>query len=321
MMLIWPASPVAAEEPVPEDEAGDEEESSAWYTDHERITNTPSRWWRRHVDCTRVGRQKTRQWMALRGAAATSKWGSRTCAAIVRAQRWWYAPEGWRDGGAPRDGLREVLREGVREGVREDADHVVEATFHRNLQQEEGGGSKRRTPQSLGDATPASPRSHPISGNAMEVGGSEPLSAPRVMTRPLGAVDPFYLKAQYSLLSPRPKGSASPTWVRPHVGPTNDRLVISLGLSGTSGVTLRVGNRTRGWPEDDKALVFDDSFEHEVTHTGEATRAVLIVHFAHPMAMPAGTNGAAVVRLGEGVCDRETEGEMELLRAAVGPLG
>ena len=204
------------------------------------------------------------------------------------------------------------LWEGVREGVREDADHVVEATFHRNLQQEEGGGSKR--------ATPASPRSHPISGNAMEVGGSEPLSAPRIMTRPLGAVDPFYLKAQYSLLSPRPKGSASPTWVRPHVGPTNDRLVISLGLSGTSGVTLRVGNRTRGWPEDDKALVFDDSFEHEVTHTGEATRAVLIVHFAHPMAMPAGTNGAAVVRLGEGVCDRET-GEMELLRAAVGPLG
>jgi aspartyl/asparaginyl beta-hydroxylase (cupin superfamily) len=35
--------------------------------------------------------------------------------------------------------------------------------------------------------------------------------------------------------------------VRPHTGPTNERLVISLGLVGTDTATLRVGNRTRSW--------------------------------------------------------------------------
>ena len=252
--------------------SGDAAENGAWYTDHERITNTPSRWWRRHVDCTQTGRRKMIQ-------EAKTTWGYRTCAAVVRAQRWWYAREGEGDSSAatPR----------ATDGLWDDKafDGVVETRFKQApLGHHEEALSILAPRKLLVDGS---------SSNATAVG----------VPRAAGAVDPFYLKAQYSLLSPRPAGEAYPTWVRPHVGPTNDRLVISLGLSGTHGVTLRVANRTRAWPSGNEALVFDDSFEHEVIHAGETTRAALIVHFAHPMAMPAGTNGAAVAKLGESVCD------------------
>ena len=46
------------------------------------------------------------------------------------------------------------------------------------------------------------------------------------------------------------------------------------------------------YQEDGAALVFDDSFEHEVRNPGDNPRAVLIMHFAHPQLMPPGTNGA-----------------------------
>ena len=51
----------------------------------------------------------------------------------------------------------------------------------------------------------------------------------------------------------------------PHFGPTNTRLTIHLGLmTPPNGVKLRVGNETRRQVAS-KSLVFDDSFEHEVT--------------------------------------------------------
>ena len=43
-----------------------------------------------------------------------------------------------------------------------------------------------------------------------------------------------------------------------------------------------------------QAIIFDDSFEHEVRVTGAEPRAVLIVHFKHPDLMPPGTNGARI---------------------------
>ena len=51
----------------------------------------------------------------------------------------------------------------------------------------------------------------------------------------------------------------------PHFGPTNTRLTIHLGLMTPPNVVkLRVGNETRRQVAS-KSLVFDDSFEHEVT--------------------------------------------------------
>ena len=69
--------------------------------------------------------------------------------------------------------------------------------------------------------------------------------------------------------------------VWPHVGPTNCRLRMHLGLKIPDGVSLRVADQTRGW-EEGKVLVFDDSYEHEVWHNGTETRLILIVDVWHP---------------------------------------
>lgn len=69
--------------------------------------------------------------------------------------------------------------------------------------------------------------------------------------------------------------------VWPHVGPTNCRLRMHLGLKIPDGVTLRVADQMRGW-EEGKILVFDDSYEHEVWHNGTETRLILIVDVWHP---------------------------------------
>lgn len=71
------------------------------------------------------------------------------------------------------------------------------------------------------------------------------------------------------------------THVRPHVGPTNCRLRMHLGLSNTKDTYIRVDQETRQW-EVGKTLLFDDSFEHEVWHNGTGTRLVLIVDVWHP---------------------------------------
>ncbi|GBP62339.1 hypothetical protein EVAR_42083_1 [Eumeta japonica] len=76
------------------------------------------------------------------------------------------------------------------------------------------------------------------------------------------------------------------THVRPHVGPTNCRLRMHLGLSNTTGTYLRVDRETRQWREG-KVLLFDDSFEHEVWHNGTRPRLVLIVDVWHPALTPA----------------------------------
>ncbi|XP_050555012.1 aspartyl/asparaginyl beta-hydroxylase isoform X4 [Spodoptera frugiperda] len=76
------------------------------------------------------------------------------------------------------------------------------------------------------------------------------------------------------------------THVRPHVGPTNCRLRMHLGLSNTKDTYLRVDKETRQW-QVGKTFMFDDSFEHEVWHNGTGTRLVLIVDVWHPDLTPA----------------------------------
>ena len=102
-------------------------------------------------------------------------------------------------------------------------------------------------------------------------------------------VDPFYLRAQLSILAPG-------AHIIPHVGPTNERLALSVGLAGLGLAEIRVGGTWRKWGVGE-AIVFDDSFEHEVRNNGSAhPRAVLIVHFPHPQLMPPGSNGARLAQ-------------------------
>jgi aspartate beta-hydroxylase len=69
--------------------------------------------------------------------------------------------------------------------------------------------------------------------------------------------------------------------IRPHCGPINTRLRCHLGVDVPHGCRIRVGSETRAWKEG-KCLVFDDSFEHEVWHSGDTPRTVLILDVWHP---------------------------------------
>ena len=81
---------------------------------------------------------------------------------------------------------------------------------------------------------------------------------------------------------------AAGSHIRPHTGPTNERIALSLGLGGVEGAAIRIGGgAARPWVQG-AAHVFDDSFEHEVRHAGTQARAVLVLHFRHPMLMGGG---------------------------------
>jgi len=69
--------------------------------------------------------------------------------------------------------------------------------------------------------------------------------------------------------------------VLPHVGVTNRRLVLQFPLRGWRGVRIRVANESRRYTEG-RAMVFDDSFEHEVVHDGDEPRFVLYAVLHHP---------------------------------------
>lgn len=71
------------------------------------------------------------------------------------------------------------------------------------------------------------------------------------------------------------------THIRTHTGPSNERLRIHLTLHHSGGARIRVGTEWRTW-EEGKAIIFDDSWEHEVIHNGEDMRVVLIMDIWHP---------------------------------------
>ena len=80
----------------------------------------------------------------------------------------------------------------------------------------------------------------------------------------------------FSKLSPK-------THIKAHTGSCNVRLRYHLGIDVPEPefVKIRVGNEQRSWFQD-KCLIFDDSFEHEVFHNGTKDRIVLIVDLWHP---------------------------------------
>ena len=122
-------------------------------------------------------------------------------------------------------------------------------------------------------------------------------------------VDPFYLRAQLSIYLRAQLSILAPgARIIPHVGPTNERLALSVGLAGLGLAEIRVGGTWRKWSVGE-AIVFDDSFEHEVRNNGSAhPRAVLIVHFPHPQLMPPGSNGA---RIAEDMASNCLENELD----------
>ena len=73
------------------------------------------------------------------------------------------------------------------------------------------------------------------------------------------------------------------THIKPHTGSSNLRLRYHLGIDVPEPdmVKIRVGDQTRPWLEN-KCIIFDDSYEHEVIHEGKKDRIVFIVDLWHP---------------------------------------
>jgi aspartyl/asparaginyl beta-hydroxylase (cupin superfamily) len=76
--------------------------------------------------------------------------------------------------------------------------------------------------------------------------------------------------------------------IAPHTAPANIRLRVHLPLrvpKEAESCGLRVGDETRRW-EVGKALLFDDSFEHEAWNDSDEERVVLLFDLWHPDLVP-----------------------------------
>lgn len=98
--------------------------------------------------------------------------------------------------------------------------------------------------------------------------------------RLLGKI-PGMTNAFFSILSP---GKHIP----PHRGAYNGLLRLHLALQvpePVERVRIRIGNRICQWREG-RALIFDDSYDHEVWNDTDGHRVVLFVDFARPLRQP-----------------------------------
>ncbi len=80
--------------------------------------------------------------------------------------------------------------------------------------------------------------------------------------------------ALFSLLRPG-------THIPPHHGMLNTRLICHLPLIVPEACALRVGGETRSW-EEGRALLFDDSIEHEAWNRSDRLRVVLLFEVWRP---------------------------------------
>jgi aspartate beta-hydroxylase len=101
-----------------------------------------------------------------------------------------------------------------------------------------------------------------------------PRTAALLQATPLADIPGHAPTAFFSMLRPR-------TRIPPHTGVTNTRLVCHLPLVIPAGCGFRVGSETRHW-ELGKALVFDDTIEHEAWNDSEEPRYILIIDLWNP---------------------------------------
>jgi aspartate beta-hydroxylase len=104
--------------------------------------------------------------------------------------------------------------------------------------------------------------------------GRCPRTATLLDTLPLARIREHAPEALFSVLSPG-------AHILPHRGVTNARLVAHLPLIVPPHCALRVGGEEHVWQEG-RAVVFDDTYEHEAWNRSERTRVVLILDVWNP---------------------------------------
>lgn len=102
-----------------------------------------------------------------------------------------------------------------------------------------------------------------------------PQTAALLNRLPLADIPRIAPSAFFSVLKPR-------TLIPPHHGVTNARVIVHIPLIVPPGCWFRVGNQTREW-EPGKALIFDDSIEHEACNGSDQIRIVLIFDTWNPL--------------------------------------
>lgn len=93
---------------------------------------------------------------------------------------------------------------------------------------------------------------------------------------------PGLVGAMFSVLEPG-------RFLPPHRGPYNGLLRLHLGLivpDESEKIGIRVVDKIRPW-EEGRALIFDDTLEHEGWNDADQTRVVLLLDFARPLRTPA----------------------------------
>ncbi len=110
----------------------------------------------------------------------------------------------------------------------------------------------------------------PVAGNAARC----PATMAALATAPMPRIPGRAPMALFSIL----RGG---THIPPHNGMLNTRLICHLPLIVPPGCRLRVGNKTRT-VETGKALIFDDSIEHEAWNDSGEARAILLFEIWRP---------------------------------------
>jgi aspartyl/asparaginyl beta-hydroxylase (cupin superfamily) len=105
-----------------------------------------------------------------------------------------------------------------------------------------------------------------------------PATAAALEQAPLPMIEGRSPMALYSVLKPK-------THIPPHNGMLNTRLICHIPLIVPPGCRLRVGNETRA-VETGKALIFDDSIEHEAWNDSDETRVILLFEIWRPELQP-----------------------------------
>jgi aspartyl/asparaginyl beta-hydroxylase (cupin superfamily) len=110
----------------------------------------------------------------------------------------------------------------------------------------------------------------PLAGNAERC----PKTMAALEAAPMPRIKGRSPMALFSLLRPG-------THIAPHHGLLNTRLICHIPLITPPGCRLRVGNEVREW-EQGRALIFDDSIEHEAWNDSAETRVVLLFEIWRP---------------------------------------
>jgi aspartyl/asparaginyl beta-hydroxylase (cupin superfamily) len=120
---------------------------------------------------------------------------------------------------------------------------------------------------------------------------------PRPLPKTCAALDriprPYLSQAFFSILDP---GKSIPA----HTGPTRAYIRYHLGLRvpKENPPTIRVKDQHYTWKEGESVL-FDDSWEHEITNHSNEVRAVLIVDVMRPFIAPVFWLNYVMRKLGE----------------------